>query len=149
VKGLPLTYNRDLQEDKPPVLDSFEELSICLEVLAGTLSGAAVNEQACAKAVSDPLLLATDLADYLVAKGVPFREAHHVVGELVALAETKQVPLDKLEDADVTPIHDALSADWRDVFNLETAFAAREKTGMPGPSQIAAQIARCRAALEE
>lgn len=149
VKGLPLTYNRDLQEDKPPVLDSFEELSLCLEVLAGALSGAAFNEQACAKAVSDPLLLATDLADYLVGKGVPFREAHHVVGELVALAETKQVPLDKLEDADVTPIHDALSADWRDVFNLETAFAAREKTGMPGPSQIAAQIARCRAALEE
>jgi len=149
VKGLPLTYNRDLQEDKPPVFDSFEQLSFSLEVLAGTLAGAVMNSDACAKAVADPLLLATDLADYLVRKDVPFRDAHHVVGELVALAEKKQVPLNELEDTDVSKVHEALSADWREVFSLDKAFASRERTGMPGPLQISAQINRWREMLKE
>jgi len=73
VKGLPLTYNRDLQEDKPPVFDSFDQTAICLEVLAGVVGGLTVNDARCASAVADPALLATDLADYLVRKGVPFR----------------------------------------------------------------------------
>jgi argininosuccinate lyase len=87
VKGLPLTYNRDLQEDKPPVFDCLDQTVDCLLVLEGTLGGMEVRKAACAKAVSDPLLLATDLVDYLVLKGVPFRDAHHVVGALVALSE--------------------------------------------------------------
>ena len=90
IKGLPLTYNRDLQEDKPPVFDSFDQLSICLAVTAGALDGAVINEDQCRAAASDPLLLATDLADYLVEQGVPFRQAHHVVGALVSLAEEKR-----------------------------------------------------------
>ena len=148
VKGLPLTYNRDLQEDKPPVFDSFDQLASSLDVLAGTLAGASFKKNACAKAVSDPVLLATDLADYLVCKGVAFRDAHHVVGELVALAEDKNVPLDKLEDFDVSKVHDALASDWRDVFRLETAFKSREKVGMPGPIQIEQQIKRWRDTLK-
>ena len=92
--------------------------------------------------------LATDLADYLVCKGVAFRDAHHVVGELVALAEDKNVPLDKLEDFDVSKVHDALASDWRDVFRLETAFKSREKVGMPGPIQIEQQIKRWRDTLK-
>ncbi len=148
VKGLPLTYNRDLQEDKPPVFDSFEQLSVALEVLAGNLSDVSINSEACALAVADPLLLATDLADYLVCKGVPFREAHHAVGELVALSEEKQVPLDKLDDADAVQVHEFLSADWREVFSLKKAFASRERSGMPGPLQIDAQINRWRELLE-
>ena len=149
VKGLPLTYNRDLQEDKPPVFDSFEQLSVALEVLAGNLSDVSINSEACALAVADPLLLATDLADYLVGKGVPFREAHHAVGELVALSEEKQVPLDKLDDADAVQVHESLSADWREVFSLKKAFTSRERSGMPGPLQIDAQINRWRELLEE
>ena len=92
VKGLPLTYNRDLQEDKPPVFDSFDQTALCLEVLAGVLAGLKVNAARCAAAVADPALLATDLADYLVRKGVPFREAHHAVGTVVRLAEQQALP---------------------------------------------------------
>ena len=80
VKGLPLTYNRDLQEDKPPVFDSFDQAAICAEVLAGTVGGMSFNRERCAAAVADPALLATDLADYLVSRGVAFRKAHHAVG---------------------------------------------------------------------
>jgi argininosuccinate lyase len=141
IKGLPLTYNRDLQEDKPPVFDSFDQLSICLAVTAGALDGAVINEDKCRAAASDPLLLATDLADYLVEQGVPFRQAHHVVGALVSLAEEKKVQLFELSDADALSVSSELGDGWREVFDLDRAFAKREKPGMPGPQQVAGRIA--------
>ena len=141
IKGLPLTYNRDLQEDKPPVFDSFDQLSICLAVTAGALDGAVINEDKCRAAASDPLLLATDLADYLVEQGVPFRQAHHVVGSLVSLAEEKKVQLPELSDADALSVSSELGDGWRKVFVLDRAFAKREKPGMPGPQQVAGRIA--------
>ncbi len=141
IKGLPLTYNRDLQEDKPPVFDSFDQLSICLAVTAGALDGAVINEYKCRAAASDPLLLATDLADYLVEQGVPFRQAHHVVGALVSLAEEKKVQLPELSDADALSVSSELGDGWREVFDLDRAFAKREKPGMPGPQQVAGRIA--------
>jgi argininosuccinate lyase len=142
VKGLPLTYNRDLQEDKPPVFDSFDQTALCADVLAGTLNGLQVNRDRCAAAVRDPALLATDLADYLVLKGVPFREAHHAVGAVVALAEKNHVELNQLPTSEVKQIHAAFGADWVDVFDLEGALAKRTGTGMPGPAQVAKQFAR-------
>jgi len=141
IKGLPLTYNRDLQEDKPPVFDSFDQLSICLAVTAGALDGAVINEEKCRAAASDPLLLATDLADYLVEQGIPFRQAHHVVGALVSLAEEKKVQLPELSDTDALSVSSGLGSGWREVFDLERAFAKREKPGMPGPQQVAGRIA--------
>jgi argininosuccinate lyase len=141
IKGLPLTYNRDLQEDKPPVFDSFDQLSICLAVTAGALDGAVINQDKCRAAASDPLLLATDLADYLVEQGVPFRQAHHVVGALVSLAEEKKVQLPELSDADALSVSSELGDGWREVFDLDRAFSKREKPGMPGPQQIAGRIA--------
>ena len=140
VKGLPLTYNRDLQEDKPPIFDSFAQTSICLDVLTECAKKIRFSESKCAAAVSDPLLLATDLADYFVMRGVPFRKAHHCVGEIVALSEKKKTPIDKLDDADIFAICDKADKNWRDVFNLERAFKMREKIGMPGAKQIASQI---------
>ena len=140
IKGLPLTYNRDLQEDKPPVFDSFEQLGICLAVTAGALEGAEVDESRCLSAASDPLLLATDLADYLVEHGVAFRQSHHLVGSLVARAEVLGVTLPELSDQDVQKIFPEIGNDWRDVFDLSRAFAKREKPGMPGPSQVSARI---------
>lgn len=140
VKGLPLTYNRDLQEDKPPVFDSLDQLSQCLAVASGCLSTASFNEVNCRSAASDPLLLATDLADYLVEQGIPFRKAHHVVGELVALSENRKVSLPDLSDADALEICPELKEDWREVFNLDRAFSKREKPGMPGPGEIASRI---------
>jgi argininosuccinate lyase len=141
-KGLPLTYNRDLQEDKPPVFDSFDQALLCADVLAGTLAGMKANEDRCAAAVADPALLATDLADYLVVKGVPFREAHHAVGAVVRLAEQKGVALNRLSDGDVKSVHGAFADDWSEVFDLKRALAKRAGTGMPGPKQLARQFAR-------
>ncbi|HVS52813.1 MAG TPA: argininosuccinate lyase [Opitutaceae bacterium] len=141
-KGLPLTYNRDLQEDKPPVFDSFDQSALCADVLAGTLAGMTVNRARCAAAVSDPALLATDLADYLVRKGVAFRDAHHAVGAVVRLAEQKGVALNRLATADLHSVHAAFEGDWDEVFDLKRALAKREATGMPGPKQTARQFAR-------
>ncbi len=141
-KGLPLTYNRDLQEDKPPVFDSFDQSALCADVLAGTLAGMTTHPDRCAAAVNDPALLATDLADYLVLKGVAFRDAHHAVGAVVRLAEQNKVLLNQLALEDVKKISAAFGADWVEVFDLKRALANREGTGMPGPKQIAKQFAR-------
>ncbi len=142
VKGLPMTYNRDLQEDKPPVFDSFDQTAICAEVLAGAISGVRFNRERCAAAVADPSLLATDLVDYLVLRGVAFREAHHAVGAAVALSEKKGVPLNRLSTADLRAVHPGFGKDWAKVFNLGRALGGRTGTGMPGPAQIRRQFAR-------
>jgi argininosuccinate lyase len=146
-KGLPLTYNRDLQEDKPPVFDSFDQTEICADVLAGTLAGMTVNRARCAEAVADPALLATDMADYLVLRGVAFRDAHHAVGAVVRLAEQKGVALNALSHADLRAVHPAFAADWNEIFDLKRALAKREGTGMPGPRQTTRQFARWRKVL--
>ena len=149
VKGLPLTYNRDLQEDKPPVFDSFDQLSICLAVVKGCMEGTLFNEEKCKSAASDPLLLATDLADFLVSSGLPFRQAHHVVGELVGLAESKGVSLTAISDEEALGISEFLKGEWREVFDLKRAFSMREKPGMPGPNQIATRIAHWKSVLSD
>jgi len=147
VKGLPLTYNRDLQEDKPPVFDAFDTTALCLEVLAETLRGVAFDEAACMAAVQDPLLLATDLADLFVERGIPFREAHHLVGRLVAKAEHFGVPLDSLSDAHAQALDERIEPGWQKVFDLERAMKSRNRTGMPGPREVEKQIARLRREL--
>jgi argininosuccinate lyase len=146
-KGLPLTYNRDLQEDKPPVFDSFDQTAICTDVLAGTVAGMAFNRGRCAAAAGDPALLATDLADYLVLRGVPFREAHHAVGAVVRLAEKKAMALNQLPTEEVQRVHAAFGADWAEVFDLGRALAKRRGTGMPGAAQVAKQFTRWRKTL--
>jgi len=142
VKGLPLTYNRDLQEDKAQVFDAFDQMGVCLQVLEGTISGIVFKKSNCAHAVSDPALLATDLADWLVSEGVAFRDAHHIVGALVAKAEEFKVPLDAVPDQDAKSIHPKLKGSWREVFDLQRAFKSREGVGMPGPKQIRKQLNR-------
>ena len=97
-------------------------------------------KEKCDIAVSDPLLLATDLADYFVMQGVPFRKAHHCVGEIVALAEKTKTPINELADEDIFAICDKADKNWRKVFDLKRAFAMREKIGMPGANQIKSQI---------
>ncbi len=149
VKGLPLTYNRDLQEDKPPVFDSFNQAMMCVRVLAACAPKIEFRKENCAKAVADPLLLATDLADYFVLRGVPFRNAHHMVGAIVALSEKTNTPINELADEDVFKICPQADASWRDVFNLKRAFALREKIGMPGTKQIESQIANWKSELSE
>lgn len=149
IKGLPLTYNRDLQEDKPPIFDSFDQLSICLAVVKNCMEATEFSEEKCRTAASDPLLLATDLADYLVSKGVPFRQAHHIVGELVGLAESKGILLTDINEDDATSLSEHLNGDWKEVFNLDRAFLLREKPGMPGPKQISSRIAHWQSILAD
>ena len=99
------------------------------------------------RAVADPNLLATDVVDYLVLKGLAFREAHHVVGKLVALSDKMKTPLNELPYDKVSTIHPDLDRDWSQVFNLDRALNAREQTGMPGPKTIASRLAYWKAVL--
>ena len=147
-KGLPLTNNRDLQEDKPPVFDSFDQAALCADVLASTVGGIAVNRARCAAAVADPALLATDLAEYLVLRGVPFREAHHAVGEVVKMAEKRGVPIPALPTDAVVGAHAGFGPDWASVFELKRSLRLRKGTGMPGPAQVGRQFARWRRILK-
>jgi argininosuccinate lyase len=141
VKGLPLTYNRDLQEDKEPLFDSFETISLALRVNAEMVAAMRINEDRCASAVSDPLLLATDLADYLVRKGVPFRHAHELVGKAVAIAVGSGTPLNKLSLEQFREISAEYGEDVHSVFNLDRAFELRTNPGAPNPANTARRIA--------
>ncbi len=147
-KNLPLTYNRDLQEDKPPVFDGFDQLMLCLQVSAEVFVGLSFDSAACARAVADPLLLATDLVDFLVESGVPFREAHHVVGALVREVEGRGIALTELDAATARAIHPSLDGDWRSVLEVERAMQRRRGRGMPGFRQVANELRRWSRAFE-
>lgn len=139
LKGLPLTYNRDLQEDKPPLFDSVDTLSLVLAVNTEMISALELREDACRAAASDPMLLATDLADHLVKSGVPFRHAHDLVGKAVAESIRTGTPLDQLDLETIDPAYDASA---RDVFSLDRALAARTNPGAPSPENVRTEIER-------
>ena len=141
VKGLPLTYNRDLQEDKEPLFDSFETISLALRVNAEMVAAMRINPDRCDAAVSDPLLLATDLADYLVRRGVPFRHAHELVGKAVAVAVGSNTPLSQLTLEQFQAISPEYGEDVHSVFNLDRAFRLRTNPGAPNPDNTARRIA--------
>jgi argininosuccinate lyase len=142
LKGLPMTYNRDLQEDKERLFDTSDTVRATVRIAADMLRHTKVNRPACLAAASDPALLATDLADYLVRKGVPFRQAHHAVGALVALAERKNKPLNKLTLAELQSVEKKFSADALKTFDLTKAMSRRSLPGAPGTKQVRAQLAR-------
>ena len=147
LKGLPMTYNRDLQEDKERLFDTADTVRATTRLLAAMLRHTKVNTLACANAASDPALLATDLADYLVRKGMAFRPAHHVVGAVVALAEKTGKPLNQLTLAELQSVDKMFGRDALGVFNLKTAMAKRNITGAPGTKEVAKQLARWRKQL--
>jgi argininosuccinate lyase len=141
VKGLPLTYNRDLQEDKPPLFDSIDTLRLILAVNTEMIAAMEIREERCLAAASDPMLLATDLADWLVLQGVPFRHAHELVGKAVAESVKTGVPLDQLDLARIDPVY---TDDAKSVFNLQRALAARSNPGAPSIDNVRSEIARWR-----
>ena len=142
LKGLPMTYNRDLQEDKERLFDTADTVRATTRLMAAMLRNTRVNRPACLAAANDSALLATDLADYLVRKGMPFRQAHHVVGAVVALAEKTGKPLNKLSLTELQSVDKALGRDALGVFNLNRAMAKRNLTGAPGTKEVAKQLAR-------
>lgn len=145
LKGLPLTYNRDLQEDKEPLFDSMDTIKLTLRVNTEMISAMTIHKDVCEAAASDPLLLATDLADYLVKKGVPFREAHELVGKAVAESVSTGTPLDEL---DLSKIDPAYEDDAQAVFNLKTALTARTNPGAPSIENVKGQIKSWRGRLK-
>ncbi len=147
LKGLPMTYNRDMQEDKEPVFDSIDTVKAALAIFAAMLAGIRANSEACAQAVSDPNLLATDLADYLVNRAVPFRQAHEVIGKAVALCAERRCELPDLTLADYRALSPAFEADVFAVLTVEKSMAARQAVGAPSPQNVAAQLERWKGLL--
>jgi argininosuccinate lyase len=148
MKGLPLTYNRDMQEDKEAVFDSVKTASATLAILAEMFSAAALREDRAREAAGDPLLLATDLADRLVEGGVPFRKAHEIVGGLVARARELSTPLDKLDAAEFLNASPVLNPEVvQSTFQLESALSARKAIGAPSPENVARELSRWRSQL--
>jgi argininosuccinate lyase len=129
MKGLPLTYNRDLQEDKEPVFDTAATLRDCLEVMTGVVSGVRIRVERMREAASDPMLLATDLAEALVREGVPFRDAHEAVGRVVAHCLEKDLDLRTLSREDLKAFHPAFPADAGSLVDLEGALEGRKLPG--------------------
>jgi argininosuccinate lyase len=148
LKGLPMTYNRDLQEDKEALFDTARTVQSTLLILAEMLGDIAVNREACARAAADPLLLATDLADWLVRQGVPFRQAHHLVGEAVALAESRKTSIAQIPLADWKKISPIFDKSALAVFSLKTGLAARPTHGSPNPKLVKQQLARWKKTLK-
>ena len=141
LKGLPLTYNSDMQEDKERLFDSVDTVRATTTILAAMLRDTKVNVKVCAKAVKDPNLLATDLVDWLTLKGMPFRKAHHVVGKIVALAESKKKRINQLTPRELGSIDKKLTKDALSVFSLKTAMKQRTSTGTPGDTEVDKRLA--------
>ena len=139
-----MTYNRDLQEDKEHLFDTADTVCATTQIVAAMLRNTKVNRVACDRAASDPALLATDLADYLVKKGMPFRQAHHIVGKVVALAEKTGKPLNQLTLTELQSVNKTFGRDALGVFDLKRAMAKRNLTGAPGTKEVAKQLARWR-----
>lgn len=146
VKALPLTYNRDLQEDKEPVFDAVETLRLVLPAITGTVRSLTFNRERLGEAAVGGFALATDLAEELVRRGVPFREAHEVVGEVVQLAESKGVDLDGLSADELADAHPALDGSVADLLDPKAAIARRDGINGTAATSVTAQLAKARVA---
>lgn len=147
IKGLPLAYNKDLQETQEPMYDAVETVAACLEVSAGMIATLQIDEARMRAAVDEGHLVATEVADYLVTKGVPFREAHDVAGHLVRLASERGVELAALELATLQQAHPKFEADLASWLDPLRAIDRRDVIGGPARRQILLEIARVAAEL--
>ncbi len=139
-KGIPLTYNRDLQEDKEPLFDAIDTVLALLSVWPGMIDGMRLNEKNMYAAASDAGLIATDIAEALVKKGVPFRHAHHKVGALVKLAQDRGKELDELTLDEMREAFPEADEDMLNMFSPEKSVAARDIPGGTGYDQVLSQI---------
>ena len=149
LKALRSSYNRDMQEDKEALFDSVDTVRAALEVFSAMLPKIEINRGRMEAAASDPNLLATDMAEYLAKKGTPFREAHDIVGKLVAHGAKANLPLNQIPIAELKKVSPLFDVDVADLFDVRRSLAARTATGAPAPRNIAAQIARWRKLLHE
>ncbi len=146
LKGLPSGYNKDLQEDKEAIFDGVDTLAALLPVVTAVVDTLAFNPERM-RAALDDAMLATDIADYLVRRGLPFRQAHHVAGEVVAVAEEKNIPMSALTVEDMQAISELFEPDVMSVFDFDVAVSRRRATGGTAPDAVREQIVRARALL--
>ena len=148
MKGLPLTYSKDMQEDKEQVFDAADNLMLALAAMTGMVSDMTANRDSLKVAAASGFSTATDLADWLVrALGMPFRDAHHVTGSLVAMAEAQGCDLPDLTLAQMQSVHVEIFNDVFEVLGVENSVASRMSYGGTAPAQVRTQIARWEAAL--
>jgi argininosuccinate lyase len=148
MKGLPLTYSKDMQEDKEPTFDAADSLMLALAAMTGMVADMAGQTENLRVAAASGFSTATDLADWLVRElNLPFRDAHHVTGALVAMAEDKGVDLPDLSLEDMQSVHGGITQAVFGVLTVEASVASRTSYGGTAPSQVRAQIARWRARL--
>ena len=148
LKGLPSAYDKDLQEDKLPVFEAADILTAVLPVMGGILETLAVKPERMAAAIDDGML-ATDLADYLVRKGIPFRQAHTAAGKAVRRAIELGIGLSKMELKDFQAIHPGFNKDLADAFRVESALSRRNAKGGTAPEAVKEQIVQARKILEK
>jgi argininosuccinate lyase len=149
LKGLPLAYDRDLQEDKEPVFDAVDTLLTVLPAMAGLVATLRFHVERLTATAAAGHALATDLAELLVRRGVPFREAHEVVGHLVVWCQVHDCELSDVSDEDLTKVSALLTPDVRDVLTVPGAIAARAGRGGTAPVRVAEQLARLRADVHD
>jgi len=147
MKGLPMTYNRDMQEDKEAIFDSVDTVKAALGVFAPMLREAKVDQVRCAEAVGDPNLLATDLADYLVNRGLPFRKAHEVIGRAVARCSELGCGLDLLPVSEYQALSPLFEDTVHEILQVRRSMEARKAIGAPAPGNVAAELARWKGLL--
>ncbi|MEY1554025.1 argininosuccinate lyase [Yoonia sp. R2331] len=142
MKGLPLTYSKDMQEDKEQVFDAADNLMLALAAMAGMVADMTANRESLRAAAATGFSTATDLADWLVRElGLPFRDAHHVTGSLVALAESKGEDLPDLTLSDMQGVHQGITQDVFDVLGVENSVASRTSFGGTAPVRVREQVA--------
>lgn len=147
LKAQPLSYNRDLQEDKEPVFDSVAQLEMLLPAMAGMLGTLRFDTERMARLAPEGFTLATDVAEWLVRRGVPFREAHEASGECVRIAESRSAGLDELTDDELAGAHPALTPEVREVLTVAGSIASRDSRGGTAPARVAEQHDRVDAAI--
>jgi argininosuccinate lyase len=147
LKGLPMAYNRDLQEDKEAVFDSVDTARMALAVTAEMMEALSFHKETAHRSASDPALLATDLADELVRGGMPFRNAHDVVGKLASESVRRGVPLDQLPEDLLLELCPSLVPGWRELFDPIRSLRARSAVGGPSPENVAGRLAHWKSKL--
>jgi argininosuccinate lyase len=147
LKGLPLAYDRDLQEDKEPAFDAVDTLELVLPALAGLVATMTVRADRLTAAAPVGYTLATEIADWLVRRGVPFREAHEITGRLVGFCAARGYALDEVNDAELAQLSPSLTPQVREVLSVRSALAARTTPGSAGPGPVADQLPVARTAL--
>src|SRR5581483_2017339 len=149
LKAQPLAYNRDLQEDKEPLFDSADQLELVLPAMAGMVDTLVFHTERLAELAPAGFTLATDIAEWLVRAGVPFRQAHEAAGACVRAAEARGVGLEELTDAELAAAHTALTPKVREVLTVAGSIGSRDGRGGTAPGRVGEQLAEARSKVDE